>query len=491
MRPAYGHAVPPREPRPRIDRLVQQAIGAASGMTDRKGGVAAGWMVVSGLALILWLHFAEPAFPITWGYAHLGRLPLLPWLAAAVVLALPPAVARALDAPSMREPLSPWPWTRIVAASAAVLVLLLAASLRAPAKPVSIDPPLFVIGVGRGDVNARAMLATWTLGRLVAACRGISSGTTTLLVSTALTGTVTVTALVASARRLARTRAEAFVTASLACTAFGTVAMLFGVTDVYPSALALVALFFWTALRALDGDGHPAWPFVIGAVAPFWYMGLLLLAPSLLVVLIEAARARRWRAIGVALGLAIVAAGVATIPLDGRPFDWLAFLEATRRASSVELGASPTSSLLPLSWMLTWHHVGVVLNTWLLVDGVGMLLVGTLGVADLARHVVAWTWDAKGALLWATVAGWIAFTATMDRLLGGLPEWDMFSTGAVPVSLLGGYVLVRWGRERPQWLRWLAGVAVATAIVHLLARLDAQDVDLLRHLIESPPTVQP
>ena len=61
----------------------------------------------------------------------------------------------------------------------------------------------------------------------------------------------------------------------------------------------------------------------------------------------------------------------------------------------------------------------------------------------------------------------------------------------VPASVVqrgpeGAYAFVVWGREHEHAFAWLLGLAIASAGVHLLARWNALDVDLPRHLLESP-----
>src|SRR5437879_5873509 len=83
-----------------------------------------------------------------------------------------------------------------------------------------------------------------------------------------------------AARRRGRTPGEAGAIALVAWTAFGVAQLVPGYLDVYPFALAVTALYLWTALGTLAGDVHPGWPLVIAFLAPFFYIGLVLLVPS-------------------------------------------------------------------------------------------------------------------------------------------------------------------------------------------------------------------
>jgi len=73
----------------------------------------------AGLAAELALHFLEPRLAITWSHAHLGRRGALPWIGAALVLALPAASAWAWRRPGARRPLGSFSW-RAAAVAAAV-----------------------------------------------------------------------------------------------------------------------------------------------------------------------------------------------------------------------------------------------------------------------------------------------------------------------------------------------------------------------------------
>jgi len=295
-----------------------------------------------------------------------------------------------------------------------------------------------------------------------------------------LAASVALVALAGAARRLGRTRGEAGAITLLAWSAFGTAQLVPGYLDVYPFALAVTALYLCTALGALAGDVHPGWPLALEFVAPFFYIGLVLLLPSTVAIALSAGRRAEGRA-PLALGLlaAVAAAGAATLPGFGAPFAWRAFVARAHADSGWQLGLSPTSSLLPLGYLLSGAHAREVVHTLLLVDGVGVLLLVVCG-AWLPRR------DPAAALLALLVAPWLAYVVAMDPLFGAFADWDLFSYGAAATSLLGAYAFVAWGRAAPRAFGWLLGLALAAASVHLLARWNALDVDLPRHLLESP-----
>ena len=444
----------------------------------RPSGVALA--LSAGLAAELALHFLEPRLAITWSHAHLGRRGVLPWIGAALVLALPAASAWAWRRPGARRALGASSW-RAAAVAAALGAAVLALGRVRPAPLISIDPWFLVKSVAEGTgENGRWYLLLWSYERLGAAVRPWLDAPQVIRTVSGLAASVALVALAGAARRLGRTRGEAGAITLLAWSAFGTAQLVPGYLDVYPFALAVTALYLCTALGALAGDVHPGWPLALAFVAPFFYIGLVLLLPSTAVIALSAARRPEARA-PLALGLlaAVAAAGAATLPGFGAPFAWRAFVARAHADSGWQLGLSPTSSLLPLGYLLSGAHAREVVHTLLLVDGVGVLLLVVCG-AWLPRR------DPAAALLALLVAPWLAYVVAMDPLFGAFADWDLFSYGAAATSLLGAYAFVAWGRAAPRAFGWLLGLALAAASVHLLARWNALDVDLPRHLLESP-----
>jgi hypothetical protein len=356
---------------------------------------------------------------------------------------------------------------------------------------LSVDAAFFsksIIEDGTG--SPRWYLLLWTYARLVGALRPWLHPFVVLRAGNTLLATAALLALAGAARRLGRTRGEVAAIGLLAWSAFGTLQLAIGYVDVYPFALAATAVYLWLGLAALAGERHPAWPFVAAAVGPIFYEGLVLLAPSLTVVAWTAGRRPGGgRRLGAAALAAALAAGLATVPRFGRPFAWAAYLDWLGKDLIAPMGLSATSALLPLdAWLSAWHLADVA-HTLVLVDGVGVLLLMVAGGSLAARH---WRppWDAAAVFLGLVVLPYLAYLGTMDALWGAFADWDLFSFGAAATSLLGGYAFVTWGRTCPRAAAVLLGVALAAAGVHLLARLNALDVDLRRHYAESPFHVQ-
>jgi len=198
---------------------------------------------------------------------------------------------------------------------------------------------------------------------------------------------------------------------------------------------------------------------------------------------VSQARGAGGAAVGGAVG--VLAAGLGTVPRYGRPFAWGAFLARVDVDRMSNLGLSPTSSLLPLDFMLSALHAREVVHTLLLIDGIGWLLLLVPGLW-LALRSARVGWDAQAAFLALIVLPYLAYVVTMDPIFGSYADWDLFSYGAVVTSLLGAYAFVVWGRGCPRAFAALLGVALAAAGVHLFARLNALTVGLQDHLRESP-----
>jgi hypothetical protein len=453
-------------------------------VTARHGGAVVASLLVLGLAGEIALHLLEPRLALTWSFAHLGREPWRWWAAVLLVIALPAAVWRAWSMPWLAAPVRPL-WRP------AIVVLLLVGwvgvallGLRYPAPLLSSDTEYFARAVDApGIAMPRWYLTEWTFDRL-------GGGLAVIRVANALMAVIALVGLAGCARRLGRTRGEALALGALAWSAFGTLQLTLGYVDVYPTVLAFVTVYCWTGLRAVDG-GHPAWPIALAAVAPFFYVGLVLLAPSAAVLaLLVAARGGEGRRLRVAVGAAVAVAGLATLPGYGTPVAWAAHARALASVANVELGLTPDSALLPAGYLIGGGHLREVLHLLLLVDGIGVLL-----LVVLAPWLAA---DGRTAVLASVLVPALAYLVLMDPIFGMFADWDLFSYLAVPTSLAGGWAFVRWGRTHPAAFPLLLGLALAAASVHLLARLNALDVAVARHLAEStghdttwPPRVPP
>jgi hypothetical protein len=441
-------------------------------------------VIVAGCAAIVGLHLFAPAFGPTWAYAHLARHAALPWIAVAVVVGLPAVGGWLWRRPAAAASVGPLraPWA--VGGAVAVVAAVVIAGFRWPVVPICIDSWGFARAVAAGTTqNPRWQLTLWTFGAIA---RWVHPWLASLSVVRLLNGVLVgigLVALAGAARLLGRTVRDAVAMTAVAWTAFGTAQLALGYVDVYPIALAIVALHLWAGAAALAGRRSAAWAVAAAAVGPFFYVGLVLLVPSACVVAwYGGPEETRLRRLAGCAAVGLVLAGVATMPVEGSPFAWWAFLRAM---------ASPAGnpgSVFGRGWpglspgeIATRSHLVGVGNVLLLIDPVGALLLAACGIsaAAVAPRPIVW-WSV------AVLAPQVAYLFVMDPLFGHFADWDLYSYLAASTSLFGGLAFVTWARRAPRWSGVLLGAALAAAVVHLLARLDALDVAFAAHLVETP-----
>jgi hypothetical protein len=448
-------------------------------------GGAVALATVTGLVGLLLLHFLEPPLALTWSFAHLHRRPALPWLAAALVVGLPLLTAWAWTSPALAAPPTPWRRRDVVLALGLGWAVLVVIGLTTRAPFVSLDGWYFQqqVVADATSRNARWYLTLWLMGAAARRLGTVLEPSAAIRVVNALWFALAVTAIAGAARRLARTRAEVAAVTALVLGAFGVFQLALGFVDIYPTALMIETGYLYVALAALDGARSPVWAAILLALGPFWYVGLVLLWPSALVLAVVVWRRDGWRQLGAAASVAVIVAGLATIPGYGAPFAWYAWAADLKAAIPVEIGLSPTSSLLPLWYVASVVHVRELLHLLILLDGVGALLLAVVGTWWLVRGGRP---DARVTLLLAAIVPGFVYFVTMDPAWGAYEDWDLFSYLAAPPALLAAWAFVAWGREYPRVFPLLLGLALATSGVHLLARANAMDVDIGIHLKESP-----
>jgi hypothetical protein len=440
------------------------------------------------LATILALHLFEPKLAITWSYAHLGRTAWLPWLAGAIAVALPFAVQAAWRHPAGQLPLTPWRPSQVFAIWLAVSAVALGIALVTQATVLVADVKFLHDRMADEVIVGRWHLLVIGYRLLVRAFAGAVPMEIVIRCANALLGSVALISIAGCARCLAATRREATAIAALCFTSLGIAQLIAGYADIYPVPLAIASVFCWLGLRTIAGKMHPAWAFGLGAIGPFVYLGMVLLAPALVAIaVIDLRRDGGRRRIALAAFVALLIGGAATIPGFGAPFALHAFYSASFEVAVANLGYSAGGYQLPLAKVLSSEHLNDVLNTMLLVDPVGWTLVFVPGVLVFAGVARSEDRD-KLAFLLPMLAGHFAFLVAMDSLYGAYLDWDLYSYGSIWTSLLGGYALVRYaGTSR--WLGLLLGLALATSSVHLMARLHAMDVDHELHVQESEPHI--
>jgi len=454
-----------------------------------------------GLGAIFALHVLAPNASVTWSYAHLDRAAAFPWLAWIGVVVLPPlggflfarwAAADASPPASVKPSSSLSPLARLVRIAIALAFVFVWTELGLRWSTPWLSPDSNALQTMVEQPGAE--IARWHLLLPVyqAVARGLDAVSSTHEVIVLLSGVfggLALVAIVVTAELVSRSRAMAIGVASLVVTSFGVAQVALGYNDVYPVPLFGVALYLLLAVRAMAGRGSPAWAIAWAGVAPFVYLGLVLIVPSAGVLAFDHwRRERSLRPLVIGAAAAVVLAGLATIPRFGVPFAWSGFLAAQVELPSASMGYNASGYTLPLAQVLSAGHLWQVLHGVLLVDPVGSWLTLTLAIPVAARVLAAAPSLAVrvAALVGAIVLPYGVFLLWMDPLYGAYVDWDLFSYGAVATSLLGALLLFEWGRARPQWLGVLLGLAVAVNATHLLARFHGLPIDRAEHLQESP-----
>lgn len=432
------------------------------------------WFVAA-MCLLLAVHVLEPELPLSWSYAGLRVAwgSVLPALGAGAVVLVVVALCwrlqlgtRPAQSPSVRAAVV---WGFVVWA------VLIVAGFRWPAPDVCPDAAFLPFQLQmHGPGNVRWLLSVPLLQALFSPFHGAVEPDVFLRVANAAFSALSIVLTVAIAFRLGRTVREVAAIVLLTWTALGSLQLAFGYVDIYPIVQVLVALYLWTAIRYLDGDGSVVWPLLVAAWGPCFYIGLILLGPSVLVLLYAAWQRGQLASVAVAVAIALALVGLSTVPTFGRVFAFPAWLH---RLSNVGVyGLNPGRQTLPASYMFSVRHAGEVLSSILLLDGVGLILVAALPVRDRAA----------GTLLFLLLVAGLAFVIAMDPLWGPYSDWDLFSYLTLPLSLGAGMAFVAWSRRQPEAAGLVLGLALAVSTVHLFARLNTLHLDFARHIAASP-----
>lgn len=439
------------------------------------------------LGAYILLHFIDPDLSVTWSYAHLYRRPWLPWIGAGLVVALPLLGQALWHHPAGREPLRDPSPGQIAAAFLAVFAALLATSVWFPQTPHALDSAEFVLGSTQPGFhyNPRWYLSIRLYRLLSTAFVPPLSPEQFARSANVLVGTVAMMAFAGCARHLSTTRREAAALTALVWSSFGVLQISVGYLDIYPVPLAVTGVYLWLAFRVLEGKSSLWGPLLIVAVGPFFYIGMILLAPPILFLVYDVIRRdRSLRRVWPPAVASLAAAACATIVGHGRPLAWGAWYSEAAEAASCDWGFQSGSCLLPVEYMFSVKHWNEMGHLLLLVDAVGLLLFVVCTTSELVRDRTKV--DLRVLILGAIGAAHFAFLLTLDPLFGHYSDWDAYTYPAVPITLLGGWGFLLWARREPRFFGLLLGLALAAASVHLLARLNAMHVDYRAHLRETP-----
>ncbi|OGG49815.1 MAG: hypothetical protein A3F84_28480 [Candidatus Handelsmanbacteria bacterium RIFCSPLOWO2_12_FULL_64_10] len=239
----------------------------------------------------------------------------------------------------------------------------------------------------------------------------------------------------------------------------GTVEMFCGYAEHYAPLTVGVLAFLYAAWRYLDGRGSLMGPALVWGGTFALHFSAAVLFPSLIFLYFiewrrSPARAGFWLKMAAppALVLFVLLLIGWRLDLDPRSF-----------------GTAPhvvplwgTDPFLRPHALLSGVHLADVINEHLLVAPMGLLLVGAtlLTVRDrVARnpHLL---------LLGSAAFFHVALTVLFNPEIGAFRDWDALSPVAVPVALLGGYLLTRCTEPKTQRrLAWVTGVV---ALFHLV-----------------------
>lgn len=439
------------------------------------------------LLAVIALHLFEPDLSITWSYSHLSRDSWRVLAAVLLTVALPGIGAWAWTRPASMRPLDEHSGAVLAVVGLSVVAVVAVLGQLAPA-PASNYDSIVLLDTMRGtrDGPMRWMLGTATLETLFSFLARGRDPTAFLAAANSAFAAVGILGLIAAGREVAQTRGEAIGLAVLVASAFGTLQITLGYLEIYPLALGILGSYIGLAARTLYRETSLVGCAVIAALAPFFYIGLALLAPSTIVLaVVIARRPGGLRRVGIAAAAGLAVAGLATLPHYGTPFAWSAFVADASADSHAQIGLQAGSPLLPLQYILSAKHLNEVFHSLLLVDPVGWLLLLGPGVALLSRSGTR-TVSPFAAFLAAIATPYLVYAFWMDPLFGAYQDWDLWVTGAPAVSLLAAWAFIVWGRDQPRVTGALLGLALACASVHALARLHAIPIDAERHLRESP-----
>ncbi len=420
------------------------------------------WSVLVG-ALVA-VHLRPAVLPIHWGvdtWPTLARGWQLAILAALSALVLPrwdAVLARRLSNPlpdvtGRRRPAS----RAAVAAAIGALTVGLAWTLRSN---VDLGDSWYVLEVAADGRERLVLFPRWPLtsAMLGAAYRllhpFLSARDAVALVS-CLAGGLAVVVGLALLRRLHPSGGR-WLAAGFLFTTCGVARPFLGHIEVYAFALLALLVFLWAAIGALDG--RPLWRAgLAGGLAVVTYVPLVLPVGAALLVL--AGRRLRARAVSVRALAATVLAGAS---LPAAMYGWLWLRDV--RGGTARLVPTLVESL-NLDWADSWlifvparrlfspEHLLHVLNQWLLMDAVGLALVGW-GLARGLRRAG----QPAATLLLAAVVPTFVYTLVMNPIWPPAEDWDLFAHGSVLTALLGPLVLIDRVRRGG---RWHAGLAVA------------------------------
>jgi hypothetical protein len=426
------------------------------------------WSVL--VAALVALHLRPTVLPIHWGVdtwptvARGWQLVILAALSALVLVRWDAVLARRLsrllpDEAGRRRPAS----RAALAAAIGALTVGLAWALRSN---VDLGDSWYVLEVAADGRERLVLFPRWpltsaTLGAAYRLLHPLLSARDAVALVSCLAGGLAVVAGLALLGRMYPSGGRWLAAAFLFST-YGVARPFLGYIEVYPFALLALLVFLWAAMGAREG--RPLWHAgLAGGLAVVTYVPLVLPVGAALLVL--AAGRLRARALSIRAAVATALAGAL---LPALVYGWLWLRDIRGRTARLV----PTLvEALNLNWADSWlifvpahrlftpRHLLHVLNQWLLMDAVGLALVGW-GLVRGLRH----TGHPAATVLLVALAPTFVYTLVMNPLRPPAEDWDLFAHGSLLTALLGPLVLIDRIRRGH---RWHGGLAIALLGVNL------------------------
>ena len=430
--------------------------------------VRATWSAL--IAVLVLLHLRPTVLPIHWGVdtwptlARGWQLAILAALSALIIFAprWVAVLARSLDGTPRRR----HPAARVaLGALIGTLTVGLAWTLRSN---IDLGDSWYVLEVAVDGRERLVLFPRWpltsaALGTVYGLLHPVLSARDAVALASCLAGGLAAVVGLALVWRLHPTGGR-WLAAAFLFTTYGVARPFLGYIEVYPFALLALLVFLWAAIAVVEG--RPLWRAgLAGGLAVVTYVPLVLpVAAALLVLGVRRLRARALSfragaaaALAVALPPALVYGWIWLRDIRGRPAGLVPTL-----LESLNLGwADSWLIFVPARRLFAPEHLLHVLNQWLLMDAVGLALVGW-GLAQSLRR----PGRPAAVILLVALLPTVVYTFVMNPLRPPDEDWDLFAHGSVLTALLGALVLVDHVRRENGWYSVLAVALLGLNLAH-------------------------
>lgn len=310
----------------------------------------------------------------------------------------------------------------------------------------------------RGPRTDRAPLTFFLVRRLHDLGRGVwGDGESTYRLYSYLSGVLFVLVVLWVSRKLGRSRVERVVLAAILLSG-GFVQVFFGYVENYALHLVLLLLYLALGVRAIDHRRFPWAPAVVLGVLLALHLAFLSVLPSLAVLVFLCSKVERpWRDAatwGSAVALPAAAMVLAGAGLLAIGFDPLTYFKQDQASHLLPFFSEP--GFRQHYRVFSWEHLR---------DLVNLLLLVALPAALVLIIRARWRRFVKPEIAFSLIAslGVGLFAAVVNPEIGVFRDWDVLSTGAVPLALASALLLARNGL--PANVLAEAGIIVCGAAV--------------------------